>query len=425
MFKWLLFLIAYLPFQVALNPWPGIDLASLRLFIVLLLGFWLVETLISRTWPNWVYFKNLQSLTLLFFLGLAFFSLIGAENTIWGLRKIGFFLSVFPLYFLVLILVDSWSRMRKIILILITSGLAMALIGLSQFLAQFVFGLEKVYQFWAVNIVPLFSGFNLGTMILAYPSWLVNLDGQTVLRAFSFFSDPHVFSFYLGLLLPLGFTLYLKEKKPFLLFSSAALFTALLFTFTRGAYLAVVVSFLTLAFLVWKYLQKRKAALGLALVLLIFLIPGTPIADRFYSSFDLDDGSNKGRLEMWQQAGQGGLKNLWQGVGLGNYSLLVEPDLDYRNPATAHNLYLDVFSEMGIFALVIWLALVLGTLVQLVWRPAQFGQAEEYLRLGLIGSLVYLTVHSFFETTIYSPVVLALLMIILALSTIIAKKGLD
>ncbi len=425
MFKWLLFLIAYLPFQVALNPWPGIDLASLRLFIVLLLGFWLVETLISRTWPNWVYFKNLQSLTLLFFLGLAFFSLIGAENTIWGLRKIGFFLSVFPLYFLVLILVDSWSRMRKIILILITSGLAMALIGLSQFLAQFVFGLEKVYQFWAVNIVPLFSGFNLGTMILAYPSWLVNLDGQTVLRAFSFFSDPHVFSFYLGLLLPLGFILYLKEKKPFLLFSSAALFTALLFTFTRGAYLAVVVSFLTLAFLVWKYLQKRKAALGLALVLLIFLIPGTPIADRFYSSFDLDDGSNKGRLEMWQQAGQGGLKNLWQGVGLGNYSLLVEPDLDYRNPATAHNLYLDVFSEMGIFALVIWLALVLGTLVQLVWRPAQFGQAEEYLRLGLIGSLVYLTVHSFFETTIYSPVVLALLMIILALSTIIAKKGLD
>jgi len=425
MFKWLLLLIAYLPFQIALNPRPGIDLASLRLFIVLFSGFWLVRASINKSWPNRVYFKNLQSLALLFFLGLAFFSLIGAENSVWGLRKIVFFLSVFPLFFLVLVSVNNWLQTRKAILLLTSGGLVIALIGLGQFLAQFIFGLEKVYQFWAVNVVPLFAGFNLGAMILAYPSWLVNLGGQTVLRAFSLFSDPHIFSFYLGLLLPLSFVLYLKERKPFLLFNSTFLFIALLFTFTRGAYLAVIVSFLALAVLIWKHLQERKAALGLALALLIFLVPGTPIANRFYSSFDLNDGSNQGRLEMWQQAGQSGLKNLWQGIGLGNYSLLVEPDLDYRNPATAHNLYLDIFSEMGLFALIIWLVLILGTLVQLVRRLTRFRQAEKYLSLALIGSLVYLTVHSFFETAIYSPIILAILMIILSLSTIVVKRGFD
>jgi len=58
---------------------------------------------------------------------------------------------------------------------------------LLQFLSQFIFGLEKTYSFWAINILPIFSGFNLGAMILAYPSWLVNVSGETIMRAFSFF----------------------------------------------------------------------------------------------------------------------------------------------------------------------------------------------------------------------------------------------
>ena len=358
MFKWFLLLVAYLPFQIALNPRPSVDLASLRLFVVLLLGAWLIRGLIIKSRPNWFYFKNLQAIGLLFFLALAFLSLFGAENVFWGLRKLAFFLSIWPLYLLTVILVGNWAKIKRVIAILVKGAGLIALIGLGQFLAQFILGLEKVYQFWALNIVPVFSGFNLGTMILAYPSWLVNLSGQTVLRAFSLFSDPHMFSFYLGLLLPIVAVLYLKERKIFLLFISGLLFVTLLLTFTRGAYLAIIITFLVLAGLFWKYFQSPKTALLLSSVLLIFIIPVTPIADRFYSSFDLADGSNLGRLEMWQQAGQSSLENFWQGLGLGNYSLLVEPDLDYRNPATAHNLYLDIFSEMGIFALIIWLVLI-------------------------------------------------------------------
>ncbi len=440
MFKWLFLLIAYLPFQIALNPGAGFDLASLRVFILLLFIVWLVDVIARNVllkqnipWQSRVksfpagllrFARNdIRSIGLLFFLILAGFSLIGAENLSWGLRKIIFFLSILPLYFLVTGLVDNWSRVKKVVLISIKASGLMALIGLLQFFGQFIFGLERVYAFWAVHITPVFSGFNLAALILAYPSWLVNVKGETILRAFSLFSDPHMFSFYLGLILPWLIVLlpqtrsFKQMKTGSLLAIYGFLLAALLLTFSRGAYLALIVTFLVLAGLLWQYLAAKKTALLLCLSLLIFIIPGTPIADRFYSSFDFGEGSNMGRLEMWQEAGQTGLGHIWQGVGLGNYSLMVDSVLGYRNPITAHNLYLDIFSEMGVFALIVWLVLILGTIGQLFWKVKNTRQEQRYLYLGLIGSLLYFSVHSFFETAIYSPIILALLMITLGLAT--------
>ena len=423
MFNWLLILVAYLPFQIALNPGAGFDLASLRVFIILFFVIWLVR----KIWISDIsYLKNLQAIGLFLFLILAGFSLIKAENVFWGLRKIIFFLSIFPLYFLVIGLVNNWLKIRKIILVLISSSILIALIGLIQFLAPFIFGLNKVYEFWTWQIIPIFSGLNFGALIMAYPSWLVNVNGHTILRAFSFFSDPHMLSFYLGLILPLAIALSLKISKKIPLFIICCLlFVVLLLTFTRGAYLSVIVTFLVLAGLFWRYLRAKKIAWLLCLSLLIFIIPNTPISDRFYSSFSLEEGSNIGRLEMWQQAGQVGWQHPWQGVGLGNYSLLVDSGLGYRNPITAHNLYLDIFSEMGILNLLVWLILILGAIWQLFWQMRRSNLEQKYLYLGLIGSLVYFSIHSFFETAIYHPSILALLMIILGLSTILCSKRLS
>jgi len=316
---------------------------------------------------------------------------------------------------------------KKIILALVTGSGLIALIGLWQFFAPFVFGLEKVYRFWAIHIVPVFSGFNFGTLILAYPSWLVNVSGQVILRAFSLFSDPHMFSFYLGLILPLLVVLLgvFRKHLSVLYGLYLLLFIALLLSFTRGAYAAIIVTFLVLAGLLWRYLGAKKIVLLLGLSLLVFIIPGTPISDRFYSSFDISEGSNVGRLEMWQQAGQTGLEHFWQGVGLGNYSLVVDATSGYRNPITAHNLYLDLFSEVGFFALLVWLIVILGTIGQLFWKLARtkkLNKEQKYIFIGLIGSLVYFLAHSFFETSIYSPVVLAVLMVILGMTTVVIKS---
>ena len=436
MFFWLLFLIVYIPLQIALNPWIGFDLASIRVFIVLLALIFIIKGLINKNlFKN--SFCNLQSICLTAFLILASFSLINAENIFWGIRKIIFFLSIFPIYFLSVALINNYKKVKKTILALSIGGGFLALIGLFQFLSQFVFGLEKTYSFWAINILPIFSGFNLGAMILAYPSWLVNIGGETIMRAFSLFSDPHMLSFYIGLILPLVIILLYwairKNQAKFSIFNFQfsiivilyfILYITLLLTFSRGSYIAIIISFLILVFLFLRYLDNKKIALLLLLSLLVFIIPITPIADRFYSTFDLNEGSNMGRLEMWQMAGKIGMNSFWGGIGLGNYSLLVNSEFDYRNPATAHNLYLDIFSEIGFFGLIFWLLLILGTIWQ-AFRKLKIleNKKQKCILICLISSLVYFFIHSFFETAIYSPSVLALLMIILGLSTLLLKNA--
>jgi len=440
MFDWLVLLAFYFPFQIALNPgvflrFFGInfrtdfDFSSLRLFIVLLFVVWILTGSIFKDRAP---FKNFPGICLIIFLFISLFSLIGAENIGLGARKIIYFISVFPLYFLTVGFINKRKKIKRVSLILILGAAVSSLIGVVQFLFQFVFGLESVYRFWAVNILPVFSGFNLGVLVLSYPSWLVNIGGKTILRAFSFFSDPHAFSFYLGLTLPL-MPLFLfkapKNSKNFIIFLSfyLTIFFGLLLSFARGAYLAVGASFLVISFLSWKYLNSRKIPVLLLTSLLIFIIPATPFSSRFYSAFDLSEGSNLGRLGMWKNAGWIGLENLWQGVGLGNYFLTVDSALDYRNPITAHNFYLDLFSEMGIFAPLLWLILIGGTIFFLFRRLNKFWlkQREKYFLVALIGSLVYFSVHSFFETAIYNPSVLAALMVILGLSANLLKKEKD
>jgi len=420
-FSWFFIFLVYLPFQIALNLFPGADLASSRLFIVLLFLFWLV--LLLKKYPfSAKKFINLQTVCLFLLLILAAVSLFKAENIGWGIRKIIFFLSLFPIYFLAIALADCWLKIKRITKALIFSGILISLIGLSQFFAQFIFGLETVYRFWASNITPVFSGFNFGGMILTYPSWLVDINGVVVMRAFSLFSDPHMFSFYLGLLLPLTI-IRLSENKfipKFIVF--CLFFISLLVTFTRGAYFGVIAAFLIMAFLFWRPAGQKKVSLILCLSLLVFLIPGTPFAGRFYSSFDLAEGSNQGRLEMWQQANKLGWQNIWQGVGLGNYSLTLDSGADYRNPTTAHNLYLDFFSETGIFSLIVWLVLILSVISRLFFGLKTASPEQKRLSIALIGSLTYFSVHSFFETAIFNPIIFAILLVFLGLANIIVKQ---
>jgi len=426
MFDWLVLLAFYFPFQIALNPEAflgslginlggGFDFSSLRLFIILLFVIWILKDRALH--------KNFPGMCLIVFLFISLFSLIGAENIGLGARKIIYFLSIFPLYFLTVGLTNEKEKVKKISLILILSAALFSFLGVLQFLSQFIFGLESVYYFWAVNVLPVFSGFNLGALILAYPSWLVNIGGETILRAFSLFSDPHAFSFYLGLILPLT-AIFLfkapKASKNFIIFLFIYLitFSGLLLSFSRGAYLAACISLLTVSFLSWKYFGSRKIPVLFLASLLVFIIPATPISSRFYSTFDLSEGSNLGRLEMWENASRIGFENLWQGVGLGNYFLTVDSAIDYRNPITAHNFYLDLLSETGIFALLLWLILIGGTIFFLFRRLNEFwlDRREKYFLVALIGSLVYFSVHSFFETAIYNPSVLAALMVILGLA---------
>ncbi|MCK5084310.1 MAG: O-antigen ligase family protein [Candidatus Pacebacteria bacterium] len=475
----LFLLIFYIPFQVALNISAGIDLASGRVLILYLFAVWIIRSLAEK---RFVIRFNLQTLLICLFLFIAVFSVSQAWDIERAFRKILVFLSIFPLYFIITSLKIKKKYLYRTLDALFMSGFVLSLIGVTQFLLQFFIGIDPIIRFWSKFVSPVFYGNTFGAEVVSNPSWLVNIGGATVLRAFSLFPDPHMFSFYLGLLIPiiLGIVLFEKKDKdnhPELVSESVVgkglaslqfpkqiirwigmfcgnkqrilkqvqndkctffnskllyliLFTMLLaelLTFSRGGYIGMIAGIGVTIILLWRYISfNKKVILGLVAgtSILFIMFSNQSIVNRFLSSFDFNEGSNTERIKNWNQGREVFSDNFFTGVGIGNYSIYLYPTVEYRTPIYAHNLYLDIGAEMGIFALLVWLALIGIT----IWQLFKTGKKSEdvFLRalsFGLVGSLVWFSAHSFFDTPIYSPTILATLMVVVSLSVIMIKMN--
>ncbi len=410
LFKLLLVLSFYLPFQLALNPLPGVDLASLRVFILILFFMWLAQGLKNKE----IKIKNnLQTGFILIFLFLSGISLFWAQNTNWSMRKLAFLLSIFPIYFVANDLVQSERKKIKLAQILVFSGSLVASLGIFQFLLQFILGVSKTFNLWANYVIMPFLGNTFGKVVIANPSWLVKISSLTYFRAIAIFPDPHMLALFLGMLFPLAVALALKERKKRWIIASCVIFLADLLTFSRGGYLGLLAGFIFLLFIFRKVIVSRyKMALFLTSVaiFLILIIPN-PLASRFFSSFNLKEGSNEGRIAMWEKAVETIKNHPLLGVGIGNFPLEVNPLVNYRVPIYAHNTYLDIASESGILASFAWIGILFSALGAFLKRAK-----KNVLYLGAALSLIIFATHSLVETGIYSPVVLTLLLLILSLN---------
>lgn len=413
MYKWLIFLTIYLPFQLALNPASGVDLASIRVLILLLFFVWLAQGVKKK---NVIIRNTLQTWLVASFLFLNLLSIVAAGNTDWSARKLLFLFSIFPLYFIAAGVIDTKEKAKKIMQAAVASGAVVAGIGVIQFLLQFFVGLDATYKAWANYVIAPFLGNSFSQAVLQNPSWLVNIAGKTYLRATATFPDPHMLSFYLGLLIPLSFGIAAEKKnKPIWLFFSVVLLVADLLTFSRGGYLGLFGGALMAIIILWNKLGKKYKIGALAVAALVFaaLAIPSPVTQRFYSSFDFKEGSNQGRIETWRQAaGVIGSRPIF-GTGIGNYPLAIKPTATYREPIYAHNTYLDIAAETGILNALIWASLLLVVILEFLRK----GRGNGVFSLLAI-SMVIFAIHSLVETAIYSPTVLALFLIIISFSNI-------
>ena len=439
--KALLGLIIYLPFQVALNIAPGIDLASIRVLILLLFSAWILF-LLARKGGKIATIFACHYFVLVTFLFWSAVSLFWALNLEWGLRKIAVFASIFPLYFLVQSATAEKEQVKKIISFLVAGASVVSVIALIQFFSQFFVGLDSSAQFWARNVAPLFYGRSLTDAVMANSSWFVNVGGRTYFRAVSFFPDPHMLAFYLEMVLPLALTMFFVDFRPWRLVSVFLMLFALFLTFSRGGYLGFAASAALMLVAAYFFIARNEAIkpflkdrlkpglfVFLSLFIAIAVFYFSPAGARFKASFSLSEGSNVQRLQTWRQAIAVIKSAPFAGVGLGSYGLAVNPEAGYRDPTYAHNAYLDVWAELGVMGLAVWLIL-LGEFFATPFKRLiaiktgkEKPQKEEILfLLGLIGSLAAFSVHSLFETAIFSPVILSLLMIIFALAANMAKN---
>lgn len=414
-FLFLLF-FATLPFQFALSPLPGIDLHISRLFALGLFGLWLIRSFIRQslsipTKPEtWLLFA-------VFFLSA--FSLFFVENASWGTRKLFFLLSFLPILLIASSLLRATPEREAFVRALTGGATLSALVGIVQFLLPFVIGLDPAIQFWQHAVIPLFSGLTFSNVVTEYSSMVVNIGGTNFLRASAFFPDPHIASFFWGMSLPLSIALAFQAKRDqekksrFFLFAATSLLILLadILTFSRGGYIALLATlFLSLAIRFSDLIRKHTLPLLLsgAVFVLALIIP-TPLSERLVSSLDLSDHSTSGRLAIWNEAIHIIKQHPLTGVGLGNYSNTVLPSAQYREPRYAHNIFLDIAAETGVATAFIFFLAISLVLIQSLLQHRN----RPFIFAGGCSILIF-SVHSFFETPLYSVHILPLFLSLLA-----------
>jgi O-antigen ligase len=434
----------YLPFQLATNAAPGTDLASIRILAILIFLIWIFKSLAQRKLfvPN-----KIQTLLILSFLFINSLSLFFAGNLDWGTRKLFFLFSFFPLYFVFANVFKNKNNSRKIITALVFGAGLISLVGIFQFLLQFIIGLDPALILWSKVVAP-FLGADFSQAVLTNPSWLVAISGHTLFRAIAFFPDPHMFSFYLNIILPFSIALFLSYfsknskqqiihlspagdkciiienkksltfKKYIFLSASILIMIADLLTFSRGGYAGLFAGFVVAVILLRskvrsKVSNRQKLILIIAFILIVTAIIFSPIKNRFISSFNFSEGSNQGRIETWKQSLGLIIDNPLIGTGVGNYSLAIKPSADYREPIYSHNLYFDIAAETGIINALVFIFLIIFSL-----RAFYKNRNNNPFAYAGIISLVAFSIHSLFETPLYSVQILPLLILIFALNAV-------
>ncbi|MDP3837075.1 MAG: O-antigen ligase family protein [bacterium] len=266
------------------------------------------------------------------FIAIGFISLFSSFYPSETIKELLRFLSIFAAFVFGVFLFASPKQMEVLIKVLIWSALPTAILSLNQI----------------INSTGLPEG--------------------TIYRVFGSMTHPNMLAFYLLLPIFLCVFLLLSLKRTRLdvyLYSFLGLFyiTILFFTYTRGAYLALLVTFLIVG--VVKF--KKFLVVG-AFVLLFAYIVTPSLQERFNSIFQANPyGSLSWRISLWRDGYNYFLDRPWQGYGLGTAERIVAANRDFRlGSPDPHNDYLRIALDGGLPLL----AAHLLTAFLLIWFAA-------------------------------------------------------
>lgn len=244
-------------------------------------------------------------------------------------------------------------------------------------------------------------------------------------RVPSTLENPNMLGQYLILAIPLGGAGLLSAKdwaqRVWYFICCGIMCVCMLLTLSRGAWLGLLFA----GFLFVLFLQPRLLLLApIALVALYFVLPDT-IINRFSSIGDLGDSSTSYRVYIWIGT-LAMLKDYWLcGIGPGTGAFnLVYPAYSYNaaNAQHAHNLFLQIMSDGGVVALVVFLLIIFifcRVICSALSRNRSW-RARCYLA-GAIGGVGGFMAQSMTDYTFYNYRVALLFFAVLALGASFAR----
>lgn len=373
-------------YEVRLGP---ATVGITEVLIGLMLAAWVVRTIVLRerswSWPR-------LSLGFVLFIGVTAFSLLNAVSLPLALKELVKWVEALGVFLLVS---NTTSRRsgRVVVACLLLAGAAEAALGIYQFLAR--------------------SG----------PEGFALLG--RFMRAYGTFQQPNPYAGYLGLVAPLAFALgvWLVEKRGgFLPWLAAGSFTAMAvaigMSWSRGGWIAFAAAFVAVNLA----RSRRGAVLFTGLVILAtivgllgsFQLLPRAITQRLTSflpfaairdvrSVEVTDENYAvlERLAHWEAALDMWRDHPWLGVGFGNYEAVYDR---YALPkwalplGHAHNYYLNIAAETGLFGLIAYLWLWGAALWQTVQAVRRANDPlAKAIALGALGMLVHISVHNLLD----------------------------
>ncbi len=332
--------------------------------------------------------------TILFFLAATIAIFVSNERVAaLGLWKAYF---VEPLLFFSVFIstVKKRTDINKIIFSLILGGLAVAIFA----------------------VIQKFTG-----LLIPNPFW----QAVATRRVTSFFGYPNAVALYLTPLVPLVVYLFEKNKNHlhgfwldlfyFVVFCFFVL--AILFTKSFGAILALVVTLLIFGLIN----KKTRLAAFVCVVIIGAIIYFTPVRDPFSQEILFHGDSGALRVAMWGETIE--MLKLYPltGAGLGGYQLAVAPyhilkwAEIYLYP---HNLFLNFWTETGLFGLIGFLWLVALFISEGVRQLKNKKHHAYLLTEALLASMLISLIHGFVDVPYFKNDLSVLFWILIGLMVV-------
>lgn len=255
------------------------------------------------------------------------------------------------------------------------------------------------------------SGLSLGPASFANQRFL--------LRAYGTFDQPNPYAGYLNLVLPMALAMGLlypsRRGKTLYLFAAAGIFGAVLASESRGALLAGFVAVVVMVAALYRTMLRAAAVSVLGIVagstLAAFNLLPLSILDRILTPLglanvtfnDVNDTnfSTVERAAHWLAGVRMFDAHPLLGVGIGNYSAAYpafHPRGWYASLDHAHNYYINIAAEAGVFGLAAYLLLVGSALwYSFVALRAAREPVFRAAGLGVTGALVATSFHNIFD----------------------------
>jgi hypothetical protein len=348
---------------------PAVAAAALALLPVLPFAHYLIR---ERA-LIWIPF----GLMLAYFAALLGTSILAKDMVIAFGEVFNFFVEGLILYFLTLNVIRTRLTLRRVVWTMLIAG---SLLGSLSLFQELTHSYDNAY--W--GLAQRKTDIDLVHLDFHEYSGPRSAEGP--------FGDENRYAQTLIVILPLALYLFREESRRGMKILAAAggalVGCGILLTFSRGAFIILV--FLLPLMLAWRFIRPRRIllALGVIVVLLGVALPEyfdqvesiTGLSSVF-SSEDEDirslDGSLRGRYAQMMAAMNVFMEHPLTGVGPGQFSKYYSRRYGneigtkfLRSDRRAHNLYVEIAADMGLFGLVCFMSVVVLILHRL-WRVRQ------------------------------------------------------